>query len=94
MPTKRLNTCDPPEHRISWSIYTLAVVIFGLLGTAVVTSDVLSSLFGGAWFWIALVLGGTVLVINLTRPSYENAGEGWRYFYDVLLRQMGPPDLD
>ena len=94
MSAKRLDTSDPLDRQISWSIYMLAVVIFGLLGAGVATSDVLPIYsVGDAWFWTALALGGaTALVINRTRPKYEKAGGRWRSFYDFLLRQMRPPD--
>ncbi len=53
----------------------------------------LPMLSGGAWFLVAIALGGaTALVVNLLRPRYEDAVGRWRAFYDFLLRQMPPPD--
>jgi len=52
-----------------------------------------SAMSGGAWFWVAIALGGaTTLLVNLLRPRYENSVGKWRSFYDFLLRQMPPPD--
>jgi len=89
MPAENLEIPEFPDRCISWSIYTLTVVIFGLLGAGVATSGVLPTLSGGTWLLIALVLGGLMaLVINRTRPKYERAAGTWRLFYKFLLRQM------
>jgi hypothetical protein len=54
---------------------------------------ILPILSGGAWFWVALVLGGVIaVVVNLIRPRYETTVGRWRAFYDCLLRQLPPPD--
>jgi hypothetical protein len=93
MSAKHPDAPEPPNDRISWSIYALALAVSGLLCGTLASVGVLPFLAGGTWFWVALVCGGaTALVANLVQPRYENTVGWWRVFYDFLLRQMPPPD--
>jgi len=85
------DTPEGPDPRISWSICVLVMAGFCLICGALAPSGLFLS--GGAWFFIALVLGGaTALIVNRVRPRYERTVGRWRSFYDFLLKQMPPPD--
>jgi hypothetical protein len=76
-----------------WSIYLLTTVGFGLICGAVALWRLFPVLSGGAWFLIAIVLGGlTALIANMVRPRYEGTAGRWRSFYNFLLRQVSPLD--
>ena len=87
------DTPEPQNRRVGWSIYVLAMAVSCLICGGFAPWGLFPALSGGAWFWIAGVLGGaTALVVNLVRPRYERAVGKWRSFYDFLLKQMPPPD--
>jgi uncharacterized membrane protein len=84
---------ESPDSRINWSIYTLALASFCLIGGLLAPWGILPALSGGWWFGIAVALGVAVaIVVNLARPRYEKTTGRWRAFYDFLLKQMPPPD--
>jgi len=84
---------EPPDRRISWSIYVLVMAGFCLIGGGLAPLELFPALFGGAWFCIMLVSGAVMaLVVNLVRPRYEGTAGRWRSLYDFLLKQMSPPD--
>ena len=84
---------EPPDRRISWSIYLVATIPFCVVLAGLAVSRVLPVLSGGNGFWIALLLGGaTGEVLNRVRPRYEKSARNWRAFYDFLLKQLPPPD--
>ncbi len=82
---------EPPDSRINWTVYTLVLAAFCLLGGMLAPLRVLPWLSGKAWFGVAVLAGAVVaLLVNVSRPRYETGR--WRSFYDFLLRQMPPPD--
>ena len=84
---------EPPDRRISWSIYLLVTSGFCVICAGLAPMGLFFVLSGGAGFWIALLLGvATGLVVNLVRPRYERTAGRWRSFYDFLLKQLPPPD--
>ena len=84
---------EPPNGRISWSIYALALATSFLICGTLAPFKRFPFLSGGNWFWIALILGGvTALLVNFVRPRYESTVGRWRASYDFLLRQLPPPD--
>jgi hypothetical protein len=87
------DTPEPPNGRITWSIYALALAASALISGAFAPFGLLPFLSGGAWFWIALAFGAVLAVIvNCIRPRYESTTGRWRAFYDFLLRQLPPPE--
>jgi hypothetical protein len=93
MRAEQPDTPEPPDRRISWSIYLLVTAGFGVILGGLAPWGVLPVLFGGAWFWVALLLGGAGgRVVNLVHPRYERTAGRWRAFYDFLLKQLPPPD--
>jgi hypothetical protein len=93
MSVARPDVSEPPDGRISWSIYALALVFSCLICAMLAPFGIFPFLAGGAWFWIALVLGAaTAVVVNVIRPRYESAAGRWRTFYDFLLKQLPPAD--
>jgi hypothetical protein len=81
---------EPPNKRISWSIYALSMCITGLLcGLTIVSFPVHKT----HAFWISFGIGSSVApIVNLLRPKYENTGRFWKPIYEFLLKQMPPPD--
>lgn len=93
MRAEQPDTPEPPDRRISWSIYLLVTAGFAVIFGGLAPMGLFPVLSGGAGFWVALFLGGaTGLVVNLVRPRYERTAGKWRAFYDFLLKQVPPPD--
>jgi hypothetical protein len=93
MSVKHPDTPEPPNSRISWSIYVLILACFCLIGGLLAPFGLFHFLSGRACFWVALGFGCvTALVVNLLRPRYDSATGRWRVIYDYLLKQLPPPD--
>ncbi len=91
MPDELPNVPEPPDRRISWSVYVLVGAPICLVGGGVAVWLRLPG--GGRCFLVAVFLGAVAgFVLNHVRPPYGRAVGRWRSFYEFLLRQMPPPD--
>ena len=91
MPVDHPDPPEPPDRKINWSVYFLTGAAFCLVGGGLAPFVHLPG--RGTWFCVALFLGAvTGFVLNLVRPHYDKAVGRWRSFYDLLLRQVPPPD--
>ena len=81
------------NQRVGWSICVLAMacsgLMFGLLGpSGILHLDSVLAISG-----VAVAFGAMLaLVVNKLRPTYDHANSRWKVFYDLLLRQVPPPD--
>ena len=91
MPPELPNLPEPPDRRISWSVYVLIGAPICFVGGGVAVWLRLPG--GGRWFFVAVFLGAVAgFVLNRVRSRYDSALGRWRSFYEFLLRQMPPPD--